>query len=88
MSDTPRYASWKAPAEDWQVLLWPQPRELLQGVRENQESLSKADSSFLQGIPLSRVRPRFREEIGYLDDSAPIIATGHQTELHHSGVWV
>src|SRR5947209_2284283 len=88
MSDSPRYARWKAPAEDGQALIWPEPRELLEGVRENQQLLSRADSSLLQNIPLSQVRKEFRNELGYPADAAPIIATGHQTELHHSGVWV
>jgi hypothetical protein len=82
-----RYARWKAPAEDGQTLLWPEPAELLEQTRDNHRSLAAADSAFLQNVPLPDVRRAMRKWLGH-DDDQFLIATGHQTELHHPGVWV
>lgn len=84
----PSYPDWKAPAEDGETLLWPDPAQLLCDTRQNQSQLSSADSVFVQNIPLSQVRLRQRQWIGHRDDSQPLIANGHQTELYHPGVWV
>ena len=81
-----RYDRWKAPAEDGQVLIWPQPGDLLSDTRENQRRLSTADSVLIQNIPFSEVRRRMRRWLGH-DDALPLIAAGHQSELHHPGVW-
>src|SRR5829696_8701672 len=82
------YPDWKAPAEDGQLLIWPEPGEMLARTRENQRALSSADNVRLQGIPLPELRRRQRAWIGHADDAAPIVASGHQTELYHPGVWV
>lgn len=82
-----RYARWKAPAEDGQTLLWPEPAELLQQTRDNHRSLASADSALLQNVPLPEVRRAMRKWLGH-DDDQLLVATGHQTELHHPGVWV
>ena len=82
------YPDWKAPAEDGQPLIWPGPAELLARTRENQRRLTAAGTVKLQGVPLPEVRRRQRAWIGHADDAQPIIASGHQTELYHPGVWV
>lgn len=82
-----RYARWRAPAEDGQTLLWPEPAELLHDTRENHRRLSAAQSVSLQNTPLPEVRRAFRKWLGH-DDAQLLVATGHQTELHHPGVWV
>ncbi len=81
------YPDWKAPSEDAQTLIWPEPAELLAQTQHNQQTLSACDTVQFQGIPLSQLRSRTRQWLGH-DDSLPLIATGHQTELYHPGVWV
>jgi hypothetical protein len=83
-----RYANWKAPAQDGQLLIWPQPDDLLRQTRENARSLSASDSVRLGGIALPVLRRNLRVWLGHTDDTAPLVATGHQTELYHPGVWV
>src|SRR3954471_22026667 len=80
-----RYADWKAPKADGEVLLWPEAGELVLQTRENGKSLADAGRSVVQGVPLPELRRRMREFIGH--DAVPLIATGHQTELYHPGVW-
>jgi hypothetical protein len=82
-----RYARWKAPAQDGQVVLWPDASELLSQTQSNHRHLAHADSAWLQGVPLPEVRRKLRQWIGH-DDDQLLVATGHQTELHHPGVWV
>src|SRR5437868_4925751 len=82
-----RYPEWKAPAEDGQTLIWPEPSQLLADTIENQKRLSSSHSITLQKIPLPEVRAAVRRSIGHTDDHVPLIATGHQTELYHPGVW-
>src|SRR5690349_7762493 len=75
---SPRYADWKAPAEDGQTLVWPEPPGLLADARDNAARLRAAHHSLLQGVPLPDVRARARAFIGHEAD-APLVATGHQT---------
>jgi len=82
------YPDWKAPAEDGQTLVWPQPAEIVAQTRANHARLSSAHDVKLQGVPLSELRRRQRAWIGKADDAQPIVASGHQTELYHPGVWV
>jgi hypothetical protein len=82
------YPDWKAPAEDGQLLIWPGPAELIARTRANHERLSSAHDVKLQGVPLSELRRRQRAWIGHTSDAQPIVASGHQTELYHPGVWV
>jgi hypothetical protein len=84
----PQYDRWKAPAEDSQTLIWPVPAKLLQDARDNHRNLASAHSVLLQGIPLPIVRLRLRAWLGHENNQQPLIATGHQAELHHPGVWV
>ena len=81
-----RYADWKAPADYGQLLIWPNPDALVAQTLQNQTSLSNSES-LLQGIPLKDLRAASRKFIGH-PSSQPLIATGHQTELYHPGVWV
>jgi len=81
-----RYDRWNAPAEDGKLLIWPASAELLEDTRNNQRRLSGADSILIQNVPLSDVRCKMREWLGH-PDFQPLIAAGHQAELHHPGVW-
>lgn len=81
-----RYADWKAPAEDGQMLIWPDPPQLLADTRDNARRLSGANQVLIQNLPLPDLRRRARQFIGH-DGDEPLIATGHQTELFHPGVW-
>src|SRR4051812_34552595 len=88
MSNTSaRYADWKAPDEDGQLLVWPEPADLLRETRENHKRLA-ASQIPIQNVPLNELRRRQREFMGHGDADRPLVATGHQTELYHPGVWV
>lgn len=80
------YADWKAPKGDTDILLWPSRTSLLSQVEQNGRQLSAAGTPIL-GVPLNEVRAATRRYLGH-DGSAPLILTGHQTELHHPGVWI
>jgi len=82
-----RYADWKAPDEDGRVLIWPEPVELVRQTFENQRALKSSDAP-VQGIPLRELRAAARKWIGHGEIDQPLIATGHQAELYHPGVWV
>jgi hypothetical protein len=83
----PTYPDWKAPAEDGTVLLWPDPQALCRQTLENQRMLASAETR-VGGLALREVRARMREWIGHRNPDQPLVASGHQTELHHPGVWV
>ena len=83
-----RYADWKAPADDGGHLLWPGPGELLRDTHDNAKRLSTADATRVQNVPLPELRLRLRTWLGHADEAGPLVATGHQTELYHPGVWV
>ncbi|HTL28257.1 MAG TPA: hypothetical protein VL282_03510, partial [Tepidisphaeraceae bacterium] len=82
------YPEWKAPAEDGHILIWPEPADLLRDAQQNHARLSQTSRVLIQGIPLSEWRARQREWIGHRNHDQLIVATGHQTELSHPGVWV
>lgn len=86
--DTARYANWKAPAEDGQTLAWPAGRRLVDDTNANARSLSAAAGCRVQGVPVPELRRQMRAWIGHKDETQPLVATGHQTELYHPGVWV
>ena len=88
-SASPRtgYADWKAPAEDGQVLIWPEPADLLRDTEDNARRLRAADAVEVQGVPLSDLRRQLRLWIGHADEHRPLVAMGHQAELYHPGVW-
>ncbi len=82
---TAHYPDWKAPAEDGKLLIWPAPGELLRQTRENLDRLSREQTQ-IQNIPLNEIRRAMRTFVGH-DDARPLLASGHQTELYHPGVW-
>jgi hypothetical protein len=81
-----RYANWKAPAQDGQLLVWPTAVDLLRQTTDNARRLT-SEQARVQGIPVSELRRDIRTWLGHIDDQRPLIATGHQTELYHPGVW-
>jgi hypothetical protein len=81
------YADWKAPAEDGRTLIWPEPRDLLSDAVANNRHLRRADAARVQDVPLPELRQQLRAWLGQADPDKPLIATGHQTELYHPGVW-
>lgn len=85
---TARYEDWKAPAEDGRHLIWPEPGELLRDAVDNARRLSTADAIRIQNVPLPQLRQRLRRWLGHGDDAGPLVATGHQAEFYHPGVWV
>ncbi|MCS7032877.1 MAG: hypothetical protein NZ561_02655, partial [Phycisphaerae bacterium] len=87
-SASPRYADWKAPAEDSRLLIWPEIDELLRQTEQNHNLLAAAAAPRLLGVPLNELRRQARAWIGAIDPQQPIVATGHQTELYHPGVWI
>jgi hypothetical protein len=88
MNNTPpRYADWKAPDEDAEHLLWPKAPEILRQTEENHRRLSNSNI-LIHNLPLAELRRRQRHAIGHTKDDQPLIASGHQTELYHPGVWV
>jgi hypothetical protein len=81
-----QYADWRAPAHDGGVLLWPAANELLADAERNHALLSKSDA-LIQGVPLRDLRRQLRAFAGHTNDDQLLFSTGHQTELHHPGVW-
>lgn len=79
------YADWKAPKQDSQMLIWPEPEAFVRAVDENGDRLSKSDA-MIQNRPLRELREEARSFAG-VHDQRRIILTGHQTELWHPGVW-
>lgn len=88
MSNSNTEANWKAPAEDGRILLWPDVPTLLKQTLANSDALRRAEKTSIQNVPLAELRRKTREWLGYHDVERPLIATGHQVELHHPGVWV
>src|SRR4051794_1408947 len=85
-SSATSYPDWKAPAEDGQILIWPEPGEIVAQTLANQSALSSSTVQ-IQNLPLVELRRSMRAWLGH-DDAQPLIADGHQTELYHPGVWV
>ena len=81
-----RYADWKAPKIDGESLLWPEPQRVVADLAANRAALD-ASAVAIQNKPLSEWRRQTRlAVIG--DPTKPVIATGHQIELYHPGVWI
>lgn len=87
-TDLLRYPDWKAPAEDGQILVWPHPAEFVQQTLDNHLRLGEAETPRIGDRPLREWRRTMRHWLGHTNDAQPLIATGHQTELYHPGVWV
>ena len=82
-----QYPKWTAPRGDGELLIWPEPATMLRQTWENHRQLGETSVQVL-GIPLGQLRHWLRRWMGHPHDHQPIIATGHQTELYHPGVWV
>ncbi|MBC7783714.1 MAG: hypothetical protein H7144_07725 [Burkholderiales bacterium] len=80
------YADWKAPKSDQEHLIWPAPDRIVESTLRNTAALAKLDDVRLLGVPVSRLRSDARKLLGAGDE--PLIATGHQIEMYHPGVWV
>ena len=80
------YPDWKAPANDGEILIWPDPATIESETIENHRKL-QATNAQLQNVSLQVLRRSARHWIGHVDDDQPLIASGHQTELYHPGVW-
>ncbi len=85
-ADPVRYPDWKAPRSDADVLLWPAPGRLLEDARRNHAHLGSCSRVLIQNVPLAELRSKARTALGHPDERL-LIATGHQTELYHPGVW-
>jgi hypothetical protein len=79
------YPDWKAPGEDSELLIWPEPGQLLHNTIESHRRLSESRQR-IAGIELAELRRRQRESL-HLENCRPVMGTGHQAELYHSGVW-
>lgn len=88
MATSNAYPKLAAPTADGELLLWPEPHEMLRQTWENHRQLREQAEVKLAGVPLGRLRGWLRRWIGHHEDGRPIIANGHQTELYHPGVWV
>ncbi|HYE19672.1 MAG TPA: hypothetical protein VEA69_14570, partial [Tepidisphaeraceae bacterium] len=75
-----RYADWKAPTDDGELLVWPGPRDLVAQTQENRRTLADCTAP-AQGVPLRELRAGARRWIGHTADDQPLVATGHQAEL-------
>lgn len=80
------YADWKAPKQDLSHLIWPEPQQIIQQTHANFHQLGKDQETLICGIPLAQWRASIRSIWGVQDQ--PLVATGHQIELYHPGVWV
>ncbi len=80
-----RYADWKAPRIDQANLIWPVVTSLGEIGSRNHEQLRVA-TVLIQKTPLAELRAASRRFVGLQDDELSI-ATGHQSELWHPGVW-
>lgn len=88
MSTSPTDQSqWKAPAGDGEILIWPDAPALIDSIIDNQKLLNGADGVSIANVPLSELRREHRAWMGHGNHEQPLIATGHQIELYHPGVW-
>ncbi|MGH7179589.1 MAG: hypothetical protein ACREJC_19595, partial [Tepidisphaeraceae bacterium] len=84
--DPPSFPRLKAPSDDGATLIWPGPEQILRDTVENHRRLSAAADVRIQNAPLPELRKNMRILLGH-EDSRPLLASGHQTELYHPGVW-
>lgn len=80
-------SSWNAPEADGGLLIWPAPPSIATIARQNASQLAAAENVCIGGAPLPELRRAARDFIGHRGEE-PLIATGHQAELAHPGVWV
>ncbi len=82
-----RYGEWVAPKIDGSLLIWPDAASLAEMVRQNKKRLDQAHDVRIFGVSLSELRRASRAFLDVADDVL-LVATGHQSELHHPGVWI
>jgi hypothetical protein len=80
------HPAWIAPAGDGEILLWPPPLLLLADTLGNHHALQSADRVFIQNTSLAELRTAQRTDLKIANRDL-VIASGHQTELYHPGVW-
>ncbi len=81
-----RFENLQAPAEDGGILLEPPPREWLRLSEENARLL-RLTGVVLAGVSAGDARARIRSQLSPDKDDALIVASGHQPEFVHPGVW-
>jgi hypothetical protein len=80
------YPDWKAPGDDSAMLIWPEPKRLVEQSLDNQKKLASETIVRPGRVPLSELRQRMRQWL-HIPLDRPMIVTAHQTELYHAGVW-
>ena len=78
------FAALRTPEQDGQTLIEPEPARLAEAVAANRERIGDYAFSILDET-VSTVRQATRVALGL--SAGPVIATGHQPELIHPGVW-
>ena len=81
------YGRWIAPKSDGDLLIWPEASTLADLAQKNRASLDAASHVKLLGRPLPELRREAQAFLG-VSTGGPVVMTGHQSELHHPGVWV
>lgn len=81
-----RLPQWKAPQTDGARLTWEAPDTIVEQTLQNHARLRNDRQTIIQNTPLADLRTGAREYVGKSVDQ-PLIATGHQIELSHPGVW-
>lgn len=82
-------AAWKAPSRDGEVLVWPSAGRLEHWVKSLWKPIASGggEAPAWLGVAVEEIRAATRRFLGHVAE-APLLATGHQVELHHPGVWV
>lgn len=80
------YGHWVAPKYDGALMIWPEAATLADVAEANRRQLDAAAVT-IHGRALPEWRQIARAFVGHRAE-APLVATGHQCELHHPGVWV
>ena len=81
-----RYGEWAAPKHAGALLIWPDADGLADVAGANAASLDAANVE-IDGLSLRELRAESRRFLNLPADGLAIV-TGHQSELHHPGVWV
>ncbi|MBI1248437.1 hypothetical protein GC197_11445 [bacterium] len=97
-----RYHRLRAPRRDGEALVEPSPLQVGSLLQANQQAFVNAEEILIDGVPLAKLRSLAHSEIvtlarehacAYRDlptwpsGDLPIVLTGHQPALYHSGVW-
>ena len=85
--DQTAYGAWAAPKFDEALFIWPDGSGLVDVAQQNAALRSMRPPAPLLDVPADEVRTAARQYLN-VDPAKPLIVTGHQSELHHPGVWV